>query len=242
MDSKNYNIVDGFNIIAPAYDIANDAMTFGMHRSWRARLCRTAAKLTPKNGTILDLATGTADVAIGLVKQRSDIKVTAVDPAEGMLKIAHEKIQKKVPLHAHQIELKLGDARTLEFPSNTFDTVTISWGIRNVKPFQAGLKEILRVLKPGGTLVILESGKPEFKIIGKLYSYYAKLLPFIGGKLSGFKPAYQYYVQSADAFPSGSQFTAELLENGYVSPKYKRLGGSLIYLYTAQKPVSRSLT
>lgn len=236
MDNKNYNIVDGFNVIAPAYDLANDAMTFGLHRLWRRKLCRVAAKVTPKNGKILDLATGTADVAIGLVRERTDVQVTGIDPAVQMLNIGREKIQKRVPLQAKQIELTVGDARTLEFASESFDTVTISWGIRNVRPFSAGLKEILRVLKPGGHLVVLESGRPEFKIVRQFYGYYSKLLPLIGGRLSGFKPAYQYYVQSADSFPSGRDFMADLYEAGFVGGKYYRLGGSVVYLYIVQKP------
>lgn len=236
MADKNYNIVDGFNVIAPAYDIANDAMTFGLHRVWRKKLCKTAAKLTPKNGKVLDLATGTADVVIGLVKERPDLQVLGVDPAEGMLSIGRTKVQERIPLHSKQVTLEVGDARALSFPDNSFDTVTISWGIRNVKPFSAGLKEILRVLKPGGSLVVLESGRPEFSLVRKLYGYYSKLLPFIGGTLSGYKTAYQYYVQSADEFPSGKNFLAELLELGFVNGSYRTLGGSVIFLYTVQKP------
>lgn len=239
MENKSYNIVDGFNTIAPGYDLANDAMTFGMHRKWRGDLIRRAAKLCPKNGTVLDLATGTGDVAIGVVKHRSDIKVTAVDPAEGMMAVARKKVNERISIHAKQIDFEVGDARKLRFEDNSFDVVTISWGIRNVRPFSEGLREILRVLKPGGHLLVLESGRPEFKLIGKMYQYYSKLLPYIGGRISGYKPAYQYYVQSADTFPSGKQFIAELLEHGFSTGHYSTKGVGLIFLYQAQKPVSR---
>ena len=239
MDYKNYNVVDGFNFIAPAYDLANDAMTFGLHRLWRRSLCRLAARQTPKGGKILDVATGTGDVAFGLLKLRGDIKITGVDPSQGMLDVALAKAKKMASLYENQLELKIGDARKLDFPDNTFDTLTISWGIRNVKPFSEGLREMLRVLKPGGTLLVLESGRPEFKVVRTAYQYYSKLLPYLGGKISGYMPAYKYYAHTADEFPSGKAFVADLFENGFVNSVYTPLGGSIVYLYSAQKPVPR---
>ena len=139
-------------------------------------------------------------------------------------------------LFESQLDLKIGDARKLDFSDNTFDTITISWGIRNVKPFSEGLREMLRVLKPGGTLLVLESGRPEFKIVRTAYQYYSRLLPYIGGKISGYMPAYKYYAHTADEFPSGKNFVAELFENGFVNSAYTPLGGSIVYLYSAQKP------
>lgn len=237
MDYKNYNVVDGFNFIAPAYDLANDAMTFGLHRWWRRSLCRLAANKTPKAGKVLDMATGTGDVVFGIFKYRPDLKITGMDPSQGMLDSAKEKAKKIAPLFVTQLDLKIGDARKIDFPDSSFDTITISWGIRNVKPYAAGLKEMLRVLKPGGNLLVLESGRPEIKIVRTAYKLYSKILPFIGGKISGYLPAYKYYAHSADEFPSGKNFVAELFENGFVHAKYQALGGSIVYLYSAQKPV-----
>lgn len=236
MVQKNYNVVAGFNIIAPAYDLANDAMTFGLHRLWRAKLCKTAAMLTPQKGRLLDVATGTGDVLLGVLRHRGDISLTGVDPSEGMLQVAREKLEKRANLFNDTVDVQTADARNLPFPDNSFDVVTISWGIRNVNPFQEGLREMLRVLKPGGSLVVLESGKPELKPIGTAYKYYSKLLPFIGGRISGFMPAYRYYTETVEAFPSGAQFVGELFECGFVKAAYKGLGGSIVYLYTAQKP------
>lgn len=232
---KNYNVVAGFNLIAPAYDLANDAMTFGLHRLWRSVLCKTAAKLIPSRGCILDVATGTGDVVLGILKIRGDVHITGVDPSEGMLQVAREKLERKATLHASTVEMKTGDARSLPFSDNTFDVVTISWGIRNVNPFQEGLREMLRVLKPGGSLVVLESGKPELKPIGAAYKLYSKLLPFIGGRISGFMPAYRYYTETVESFPAGAQFVGDMFEAGFVKAQYKTLGGSIVYLYTAQK-------
>ncbi len=236
MVQKNYNVVAGFNLIAPAYDLANDAMTLGLHRLWRAKLCKTAAELSPQKGRLLDVATGTGDVLLGVLKHRGDLSLTGVDPSEGMLDVAREKLSKKASLFSDSVHIRAGDARNLPFDNNSFDVVTISWGIRNVNPFQDGLREILRVLRPGGSVVILESGKPELKPIGAAYKYYSKLLPFIGGKISGFMPAYRYYTETVEAFPSGAQFVGELFDCGFVKASYKTLGGSIVYLYTAQKP------
>ena len=224
---KNYNVVAGFNIIAPAYDLANDAMTFGLHRLWRTSLCKLAAKLLPARGSLLDVATGTGDVILGLLKHRGDCHLVGVDPSEGMLQVARDKFAKKAALHQGSIDIRSGDARNLPFPDNSFDVVTISWGIRNVNPFQDGLREMLRVLKPGGSLLVLESGKPELKPIGAAYKYYSKLLPFIGGRISGFMPAYKYYTETVESFPAGAQFVAELFEVGFIKGQYKTLGGSL---------------
>lgn len=236
MMQRNYNVVAGFNLIAPAYDLANDAMTLGLHRLWRAKLCKTAAALCPQKGRLLDVATGTGDVLLGVLKHRGDLSMTGVDPSDGMLQIAREKLEKKASLYKDAIDIQAADARKLPFRDNSFDVVTISWGIRNVNPFQEGLREILRVLKPGGSIVVLESGKPELKPVGAAYKYYAKLLPYIGGRISGFMPAYRYYTETVEAFPSGAQFVGELFECGYVKASYKTLGGSIVYLYTAQKP------
>lgn len=239
MDFKNYNIVDGFNFIAPAYDLANDAMTLGMHRLWRRTLCQAAVSQTPKGGKVLDVATGTGDVILGLLRARSDLHITGVDPSEGMLEVGRQKLATKAPLFKDQVTLTLADGRQLPFADNSFDTLTISWGIRNIVPFSEGLREMKRVLKPGGYLYILESGRPEFKIVGLIYRQYSRLLPYIGGRIAGFKPAYQYYTQSVDSFPSGGSFVAELFEAGFTSARYKPLGASIVYLYTAQKPIHR---
>ncbi|KAB8029839.1 ubiquinone/menaquinone biosynthesis methyltransferase [Fluviispira multicolorata] len=236
MNSKNYNIVDGFNTIAPAYDMANDAMTLGLHRLWRRALCKKALKFSPKNSQILDVATGTGDVIIGLFSDRSDIHVTGIDASEGMLNIAREKFKSKANLFQKNIELLLANGLSLPFLDNSFHTVTVCWGIRNIRPYSAALREIKRVLKPGGSVIILESGRPEFKIVRSLYNSYSKLLPFIGEKISKYKPAYQFYKASVDAFPSGKQFVAELYDAGFFNAKYETLGASIVYLYSAQKP------
>ncbi|APJ04318.1 ubiquinone/menaquinone biosynthesis methyltransferase [Silvanigrella aquatica] len=239
MDSKNFNIVDGFNTIAPAYDIAHDAVTLGLHRIWRKFLCKAAMKFTPKNTKLLDIATGTGEVILGIVSQRPDIHVTGIDASEGMLKVAQEKIKKKASLFQENIELKLANALNIPFPDNTFHTVTVCWGMRNIRPHSAALREIFRVLKPGGNVIILENGRPDFKLFRKIYNRYAKAVPVLGEKLSLMKPAQLVYSASFDKFPSGSQFVAELFDSGFMNAQFKTLGAQIVFLYSAQKPVFR---
>lgn len=235
MDYKNYDIVDGFDKIAPNYDRGNDAMTLGLHRSWRKKLCKTAAGLTPEGGSLLDIATGTADVVIGVLRERPDIQATGTDPSEGMMEVGREKIAADDQLKGVNVELKTGDCRQLPFDDNSFDTVTISWGIRNVLPYQDGLRDMLRVLKPGGHALVLESGTPEFAPMRAFYNLYKNTLPMIGSRVTGYKPAYEYYKQSVDKFTSGRDFVAEMDQIGYSATKYSPLFGGVCYLYQGQK-------
>jgi demethylmenaquinone methyltransferase/2-methoxy-6-polyprenyl-1,4-benzoquinol methylase len=235
MDYQNYNIVEGFNSIAPRYDLVNDAMSLGLHRLWRRSFNRQAAQSTPRGGSLLDVATGTGEVILGLLPLRPDLKITGVDPSSGMLDIAREKLERLPRPQAQHVELMNGDARNLDFPDNTFDTVTTAWGIRNVQPFVSGLREFRRVLKPGGTLLILESGLPENRFIRFGHELYSKLLPIIGGGLSGFKPAYEYYRHTAENFTSGRDFVAAMQNEDYTATSYHRFFGGIVYLYTARK-------
>lgn len=235
MDYKNYDIVDGFDRIAPKYDRGNDAMTLGLHRSWRQRLCQTVDDLTPRGGRLLDIATGTADVVIGVLHQRPDIQATGTDPSEGMMQVGREKIAADPKLKDLSVELKTGDCRQLPFEDESFDTVTISWGIRNVLPYQDGLRDMLRVLKPGGHALVLESGTPEFAPMRAFYNLYKNTLPWIGSKVTGYKPAYEYYKHSVDEFASGRDFAAEMKKIGYGETRYRPLFGGVVYLYEGRK-------
>lgn len=238
MTSKtNFSIVDGFNIIAPAYDFAHDAITLGLHRIWRKLLCKTAIKFTPKNTKLLDIATGTGEVILDIVSQRPDIQISGIDASEGMLKIAQKKINKKASLFQKNIEIKLGNALSLPYPNDTFQTVTICWGIRSIRPLSAVLREILRVLKPGGRVFILENGRPDFSFIHKIYKEYSKILPIIGKKILQLKYNNFLYTDSNDRFPSGSQFVAELFDSGFINAKFKTLGANMVFLYSAKKPL-----
>lgn len=237
MDYRSYDVVGGFDTIARSYDLANDAMTLGMHRVWRKALCKAASEATPRNGALLDVATGTGDVLLGLLGLRNDLALHGLDPSAQMLRVADEKLSTAhLQANGETPRLMQGDATALPFPDASFDTVTISWGIRNVKPFQNGLREMLRVLRPGGTLLVLESGRPEAPLMRRFYQTYAKLLPFIGQGIAGFKPAYKYYTHTVETFPAGAAFVGELFDAGFVRSGYRPLLGGVCYLYNAQRP------
>ncbi len=235
MTNKNYNIVEGFNQIAPAYDLANDAMTMGLHRSWRKTLCRRAADAAPRGSRLLDLATGTGDVLFEIAELRPDLELIGADPSSGMLAQARRKHTERKANQLKKISFVQEDGRSLSYKEGSFDVVTISWGIRNINPLSEGLREIRRVLKPGGQVFVLESGQPEWKAVKLFYRYYSKILPFIGERVSKYRPAYQYYTQSVDGFPSGSEFVARLHEFQFRQPRYEALAGGVVYLYSASK-------
>ncbi|MGY3805157.1 ubiquinone/menaquinone biosynthesis methyltransferase [Pigmentibacter ruber] len=237
MDSNNYNIYRGLHSsLAQIYDVTNDTLTLGLHRIIKKILCTSAIKLAPKNSKLLDLATGTADIILGIAPKRPDLEIIGIDISEAMLEIAEEKIKKKASLYKNNIQLKKATALKIPFPDDTFHTVTICWGMRSLKPYSAALREIYRVLKPGGHLLIVENGKPDYKLFRKIYNSYAHVLPIFGKKIKNLKSSHLLYKTSIDHFPSGSQFVAELFEYGFMKASFKNLGTNIVFFYSAQKP------
>ncbi len=237
MDFENYDIVKGFGQVADGYDRSNDAMTMGLHRRWRRNLCREVVRQAPPNSRWLDVATGTGDVLLGVLRERTDLLAVGVDPTGRMLELAQEKLAKRQTRPDARVSLSGGDCLRLPFPDGSFDTVTISWGIRNVRPFREGLAEIRRVLKPGGRLLVLESGAPQSPVIRAFYSVYKRALPWIGEATAGYRPTFEYYWRSVDRFPAGPNFVAELDQAGYAETWYKAQLGGICYLYGAVRPV-----
>ncbi|MBT5856637.1 bifunctional demethylmenaquinone methyltransferase/2-methoxy-6-polyprenyl-1,4-benzoquinol methylase UbiE [bacterium] len=201
-----------FNEIAPRYDLVNRLMSFGMDQSWRRRM----TSYLPKNQdmTVLDVATGTGDVAI-LMQRTADVsRVVGVDMAEKMLDQGRQKLK---TLQLDQaIELLEGDATALPFPDGQFDAVSISFGIRNVESVPTALSEMARVLKPGGHVIILESSLPNNRIIRWFDLLYLRvIMPFLGGIISGNSAAYRYLNVSIEGFPYGEAFSQLLREAGF---------------------------
>jgi len=238
-DYDSYDIVHGFGQVAAGYDRSNDAMTVGLHRRWRSKLCDAAAERIPQGARLLDIATGTGDVLVGVLRRRADLRATGVDPTEPMLRLARAKLDRELGNAAAGIELLTGDCRSLPFPDGRFDAVTISWGIRNVRPFERGLEEIRRVLRPGGLLFVLESGPPESRLTRAFYNVYKRALPWIGEWTGGYRPTFEYYWRSVDRFPAGAQFIAAMQAAGYRETEYRALFGGICYLYTAVNPTTR---
>ena len=228
--SKKNQVEKMFDSISFEYDLLNGIMTFNSHKRWKKNILDIAKKLKPKNA--LDIATGTADIAINL-GSISNCKVVGVDISEQMLSVGREKISKNKL--DEMVRLETGDAENLNFKDGYFDLVTIGFGVRNFQDLEKGLKESYRVLNDTGTLVILETSVPENIIMKFFYSLFTRTyIPIMASIFSKDKSAYNYLLNSAEAFPSGTKFGNILksvgFENVMVQPKL--FGSSTIYIAT----------
>ena len=229
--SKKEQVATMFNNISKNYDFLNHFLSLGIDIIWRKKAIRLLKETQPKQ--ILDIATGTGDFALAALKL-NPTKVTGIDISEGMLKVGREKIKKKG--FENLIELKLGDSENLKFESNTFDAYTVGFGVRNFENLEKGLTEMLRVLKPNGTAIILEFSKPKKFPIKQLYNFYFnKMLPGIGKLVSKDNNAYTYLPESVNAFPDGENFTRILTNIGYKNPKSITLMFGIASIYKASK-------
>ena len=221
-----------FDRISPKYDALNHLLSLNIDKTWRRKAAKAVAKQHPK--TILDLATGTADLAIALAKRNPQAKIIGVDISEKMLEIGKVKIAKQGL--ENQVKLCFGDAAVLPFEDNSFDAVTVGFGVRNFEDLDKGLSEISRVLKPDGQAVILEFSLPEkfpFKQVYKLY--FKHMLPRIGGWVSKDKSAYSYLPSSVENFPKPNRFLQFLSDNGLRNSKKRAFSLGIATLYVAQK-------
>ena len=219
-----------FDSISFEYDLLNGIMTFNNHKRWKKNILNIAKKLKPKNA--LDIATGTADIAINL-GSISDCNVVGVDISEQMLSVGRKKITKMKLDEA--IRLETGDAENLNFKDNYFDLVTIGFGVRNFQDLEKGLSECFRVLNEKGTLIILETSVPENRIMKLFYSIFTRTyIPIMARIFSKDKSAYNYLLNSAELFPSGTKFSEILKSVGFskVQIKPKLFGSSTIYIAT----------
>ena len=229
---KKQQVIQMFNTISGNYDGFNRVISWGADIKWRKFVVSKVAEIHPT--TVLDVATGTADLAIALTAI-PDAKITGLDISEGMLSVGREKVEKKQL--SHRITLQQGDSEQLPFPDASFEAVTVGFGVRNFEDLEKGLSEIYRVLKPQGRLVILETSIPEkfpFRQGYHLYTNY--IMPFIGKVFSKDKSAYKYLSNSAIHFPYGKKFQQILDKAGYKHTQYypKTLGG-VATIYIANK-------
>ncbi len=200
--SKKEQVATMFNNISPKYDLLNRLLSFGIDIYWRKKAIRLLKKSSPK--TILDIATGTGDFAIEALALNPE-KVVGVDISEGMLEIGREKLRRRNL--EKRITLQKGDSEKLSFADNSFDAVIVSFGVRNFENLEKGLADMQRVLRPGGTCVILEFSNPKSFPFKQLYQFYSyTILPFIGKAVSKDDSAYRYLPESVKAFPDGEVF------------------------------------
>lgn len=221
-----------FNNIARRYDFLNHFLSFGIDKIWRRKLVNTLKGITT-NPRLLDLATGTGDVAIEALKINPK-QIVGIDISEEMLHIGKEKIKRKKLDHI--ITLQKGDSEDIKFESNNFDGITVAFGVRNYENLNKGLSEMYRVLKLNGKVAILEFSKPKMFPVKQMYSFYFKrVLPFIGKIISKDKAAYKYLHDSAIQFPEENLFIAELKKVGFKNCKYKKLSFGIASIYNATK-------
>src|SRR6218665_2976368 len=229
--SKKEQVATMFNNIAPKYDFLNQLLSLGIHKGWRKKAIGLLQIQKPK--TVLDIATGTADFAIEAMKLNPE-KVVGVDISEGMLKLGIEKVN-KLGL-SKKIELKLGDSESLPFSDNSFDAVTVGFGVRNFENLEKGISDIYRVLNKNGTLVVLEFSKPRKFPIKQLYKFYFKYItPFIGKLFSKDSSAYTYLPESVNAFPDGEDFLNVLKKAGFTSTIANPVTFGIATIYFAKK-------
>lgn len=221
-----------FDRISPKYDALNHLLSFNIDKVWRRKTAKEVAKSHPN--TILDLATGTADLAIALAKRNPDACIIGMDISEKMIEIGKEKV--RCQNLEDQIDLCLGDAASLPFEDASFDAVTVAFGVRNFEDLGQGLSEIHRVLRPGGQLTVLEFSIPEKFPIKQVYRFYFKhILPKIGKWLSKDPNAYSYLPKSVERFPRPDAFCNLLTSNHMENCKAKPLSLGIAMLYTCDK-------
>ena len=230
--SKKEQVAQMFNNIAKNYDFLNHFLSVGIDRWWRKKMIQELAKSSPK--LLLDVATGTADVAINAQKALQIPQIIGVDISTEMLAVGRKKIEAE-GLSAI-IELKEGDSENLPFQENIFDAVSVAYGVRNFENLEQGLSEIYRVLKPEGKLVVLEFSKPTAFPLKQLFNFYFKnILPLIGKLTSKDDKAYNYLYESVQAFPNGQDFLKVMTKTGFKNTQCSTLTFGICSLYIGSK-------
>jgi demethylmenaquinone methyltransferase/2-methoxy-6-polyprenyl-1,4-benzoquinol methylase len=230
--SKKEQIASMFDDIAFRYDFLNHFMSLGIDVIWRKKALNHLKSLQPQH--ILDVATGTGDLAIMAAERLKPARITGIDISEGMLDIGRKKIA-RLGLE-HKITLQAGDSETISFPDQTFDAITVAFGVRNFENLEKGLSEMRRVLKPGGKLVILEFSNPTAFPIKQLYNlYFCFITPLLGKWIAKSRAAYSYLPDSVKAFPQGQVMCNILTNTGFQAVTCKTLTFGICSIYCATR-------
>lgn len=228
-ESKKSQIRAMFDNIAHRYDFLNHFLSAGIDRRWRKKAIRELVAVQPKK--ILDMATGTGDMAIALNKAYPEAIVDGIDLSPGMIEVGQQKVSDRP-----NVTLRVGDAEAIDAADNTYDAAMVGFGVRNFENLQKGLREMNRVMRPGGRLVVLEFSQPRGKIFRPLFLFYFKnILPLYGKTISKDPKAYEYLFESVQTFPAYEDFMAELQSAGFHPRYYKQLTFGVCCLYVADK-------
>lgn len=221
-----------FDDIAPKYDALNHLLSMNIDKRWRRIALKSIAE--PQQKRLLDVACGTGDFSIAAARAGVG-RITGIDISRNMIAVGRRKVE-RLGL-SEQIDLREGDSENMAFREASFDVVTVAFGVRNFENLEKGLNEIFRVLKPGGEAVILEFSMPEQAPVRQLYTFYfRRVLPFIGGMISGNKGAYAYLPASVMRFPQGKVFLEKMAACGFTGLSCRKFTFGVATLYRGEKP------
>ena len=230
--TKQEEVREMFDNIAPKYDLLNHTLSMSIDRVWRRRVVGEVRRAKP--GRILDVATGTGDLAIAMARRIRDVQVLGVDLSEQMLAVARRKIEAR-GLDG-RIVLDRGDAERLAVADASVDVATVAFGVRNFGDLGAGLRELARTIKPGGKVVILEFSRPRNRVFRALYEFYSyKILPRIGGLVSRDKRAYEYLPASVGEFPAPEEFMAMMARAGFRNCRARSQSFGIAQIYIGER-------
>ncbi len=231
--SKTEQVKEMFDSIAPAYDFMNRAMTFGIDKCWRNKAVKMISRYSPAR--ILDVATGTGDLAMVLARKLKPAHVTGIDLSEGMIDVGRRKIE-SAGLSA-SITLMAGDCLDMPFGDNSFDCITVAYGVRNFEHLDAGYREMFRVLRPGGVICVIELSTPVSPVVLPFYRFYTRcIIPAVGRMVSKDVRAYSYLPESIAAVPQGNDMLQLMKDAGFTGCRFRRLTFGTCTIYLAVKP------
>ncbi len=231
--TKKEEVQTMFDNIAPKYDLLNHTLSMSIDRLWRRRVVRIVRRMRPRR--ILDVATGTGDLAIAMARRIKGVQVLGVDISEGMLEVARRKVEARGL--DERVVLDLGDAENLSsLADGSVDVVTVAFGVRNFGDLEAGLREMARTIKPGGSVVILEFSRPRNALFRRIYEFYSyRILPRVGGMISRDKRAYEYLPSSIGEFPAPGEFMAMMTRAGFTSCRARSQSFGIAQIYIGKK-------
>lgn len=234
---KGEQVEQMFDSIAPAYDFMNTAMTFGLHKWWRSRALAEAARCAGTPVEILDIATGTGDLAFYMRRLFPEARITGIDLSAGMLAVASRKLASAPEADRAKMAFEQGDSLAMRFADDTFDLITVAYGVRNFSHLEQGLREMTRVLRPGGTLCVIELSEPANPVAHGLYRLYSRrVIPALGRIVSRDPRAYSYLPESIAAAPQRDAMTDVMARAGLCGCRWKSLTFGAVTYYIASKP------